>query len=79
MTIAKLPQLENMKRTAEQLYEYETKRAEEYINKLDTIFKTYMLPEDVRHELKTLIEWYGHARAIKSKAYQEMKANKKLQ
>ena len=67
-----------MKRTAEQLYEYETKRIEQYLYKLDTIFKTYMLPEDIRHELKTIIEWYGHARAIKSKAYQEMKANKKL-
>jgi hypothetical protein len=76
--MAKSPQLENMKRTAEQLYEYETKRIEQYLYKLDAIFKTYMLPEDVRHELKTLIEWYGHARAIKSKAYQEMKANKKL-
>ena len=66
-----------MKRTAEELYEYETKRIEKYLHNLDTIFKTYMLPDDVRHELKTLIEWYGHARAIKSKAYQEMKANKK--
>jgi hypothetical protein len=68
-----------MKRTAEELYEYETNRIEKYLYKLDTIFKTYMLPDDVRYELKTLIEWYGHARAIKSKAYQEMKANKKLQ
>ena len=68
-----------MKRTAEQLYEYETKRAEEYMNKIDTIFKTYMLPEDVRHELKIFIKCYGHARVIKSKAYQEVKANKKLQ
>ena len=32
-----------MKRTAQQLYEYETKRIEQYLYKLDTIFKTYML------------------------------------
>ena len=41
--MSKLPQLENMKRTAEQLYEYETKRIEQYLYKFDTIFKTYML------------------------------------
>ena len=63
-----------MKRTPEQLYEYETKRIEEYKKQFYSVIYKHNLED---HKLiMNLFEWYGNARAIKSKAYQEMKANK---
>lgn len=68
-----------MKRTAEQLYEYETKRIDKYTNDFYNTLDTLNIEQQDYDKLCKLFMWYGHARAIKSKAYQDMKANKKLQ
>lgn len=66
-----------MKRTTEELYEYETKRQKEYEAEFMDLIQTLNINELKKFKLQSLFEWYGNARAIKSKAYQEMKANKK--
>lgn len=63
-------------RTPEQLYKYEDKRQKEYYAEFLGLVQELDIPEIKRTKLVTLFEWYGHARAIKSKAYQEMKKTK---
>lgn len=58
-------------RTPQEIYDYETKRSEEYLNKLNNLIEGHKNEDMIRH----LFEWYGKARAIKSKAYQDMKPN----
>lgn len=56
-------------RTPQEIYDYETKRSEEYLKKLNDLIDGHKNEDMIRH----LFEWYGKARAIKSKAYQDMK------
>lgn len=62
-------------RTPQEIYDYETKRSEEYLNKLNNLIEGHKNEDMIRH----LFEWYGKARAIKSKAYQDMKVNKEVE
>lgn len=62
------------KRTPQEIYDYETKRSEEYLNKLNDLIDGHKNEDMIRH----LFEWYGKARAIKSKAYQDMKVNNEV-
>ena len=62
-----------MRRTPEQLYEYESKRIETYKREFQEALEELDIDLDTYDRLKQLFEWYGHARSIKSKAYQEMK------
>jgi hypothetical protein len=57
-------------RTPEELYEYETKRCKEYTTKIEELIKDHPNKSQILH----LVEWYGKAKAIKSKAYQEIKS-----
>ena len=63
------------KRTPQEIYDYETKRSEEYLNKLNELIDGHKNEDMIRH----LFEWHGKARAIKSKAYQDMKVNKEVE
>lgn len=63
------------KRTPQEIYDYETKRSEEYLNKLNDLIDGHKNEDMIRH----LFEWYGKARAIKSKAYQDMKVNNEVE
>ena len=62
-------------RTPQEIYDYETKRSEEYLNKLNDLIDGHKNEDMIRH----LFEWYGKARAIKSKAYQDMKVNNEVE
>lgn len=62
-------------RTPQEIYDYETKRSEEYLNKLNELIDGHKNEDMIRH----LFEWYGKARAIKSKAYQDMKVNNEVE
>lgn len=62
-----------MKRTPQELYDYESKRAKEYEVEFIAALQELELSEIKKYKLQTLFEWYGNARAIKSKAYQELK------
>jgi hypothetical protein len=61
-----------MKRTPQQIYDYESMRIQEYNQKLEIILNM-INNDDLKDEIKKLFKWYGNARAIKSKAYQEIK------
>lgn len=58
-------------------YEYETKRIKKYINDFYDLVNTLDTDPETENNLLQLFTWYGNARAIKSKAYQEMKQLKK--
>ena len=60
-------------RTPRELYDYESKRIDNYLEQIDEIINNDVKSDDASRKLKHLIKWYGNARAIKSKAYQEMK------
>jgi hypothetical protein len=62
-----------MKRTPRELYDYEINRIDKYLVEMDEIINNAVKSDDASNRLKHLIEWYGNARAIKSKAYQDMK------
>ena len=62
-----------MKRTAKELYNYEVKRINNYLEEIDEIINNSVKSDDASDRLKHFIQWYGNARAIKSKSYQEMK------
>lgn len=62
-----------MKRTPRELYDYETKRIDKYLAEMSDIINNNIKNDVDADRLNHLIEWYGNARAIKSKAYQEMK------
>ena len=63
-------------KTPKQLYDYESKRAKEYELELHQTLNDLDIPVIKKFRLITLFEWYGNARAIKSKAYQELKNDK---
>jgi len=62
-----------MKRTPQEIYDYESKRIDEYEDKLMALLEELKLKPEVHDRIISLWNWYGHARAIKSKAYQDMK------
>jgi hypothetical protein len=62
-----------MKRTPQEIYDYESKRIDEYEAKLMALLEELKLNPDVQDRIISLWNWNGHARAIKSKAYQDMK------
>jgi len=62
-----------MKRTPKEIYEYESRRIDEYEDKLKSLLDDLKLNPNVEETIWGLWNWYGHARAIKSKAYQDMK------
>lgn len=66
-----------MKRTPTQLYEYESKRIERYKREFQGTLEELDIDVLTYDKLKQLFEWHGHARAIMSKAYQDMKNEKK--
>ena len=59
-------------RTPKEIYDYESKRIDEYNDKLVVLLHQINNPL-IEAQLQSLFKWYGNARAIKSKAYQEMK------
>lgn len=65
-----------MKRTSQELYDYESKRIQKYLEEIDKIIDYGIDSDKTANRLKHLIKWYGNARAIKSKAYQELKKQK---
>lgn len=63
-----------MKRTPKEIYDYESVRIDKYKEEFYEIIETLDNVDLLTTEkLVSLFEWYGHARAIKSKAYQELK------
>lgn len=63
-----------MKRTSKEIYEYESVRIDKYKEEFYDIIETLDNVDLLTTEkLVSLFEWYGNARAIKSKAYQELK------
>lgn len=64
------------KKTSKQVYEYENNRIKKYNERFEEILEELDAEDAVKDELLKLYKWNGHARAIKSKAYQEMKASK---
>lgn len=65
-----------MKRSPAELYEYESKRQKEYEVEFAELIQDLEISSIKKFRLQSLFEWYGNARAIKSKAYQELKLNK---
>jgi hypothetical protein len=63
--------------TSFEIYEYETKRIKKYIAEYYDLVDTINVETKTKDKLHKLFVWYGNARAIKSKAYQEMKQLKK--
>mgnify|MGYP005989240827 CR=1 FL=1 len=63
-------------KTPTDLYNYETKRIERYKKEFNDILASIDIDKATYDKLTKLFDWYGHARAIKSKAYQEMKNEK---
>lgn len=62
-----------MSNTASERYEYQKNRGNGYEEKFeDKIFGLNISTEE-KYELLELFAWYGNSRAMKSKAYQEMK------
>lgn len=59
----------NTREEAQRIYEYESGRIKSYEDRFMELIKG----SDNEHELLNLFMWYGNARAIKSKAYQEKK------
>lgn len=63
-----------MKRTPKEIYDYESVRIDKYKEEFYEIIETLDNVDLLTTEkLVSLFEWYGNARAIKSKAYQELK------
>ena len=60
-----------------EIYEYETKRIKKYIDEFYDEINKLNVDTQTENKLLKLFVWYGNARAIKSKAYQEMKQLKK--
>lgn len=58
-------------------YEYESKRIGKYILEFYDLVDELKTDTETENKLLQLFTWYGNARAIKSKAYQEMKKLKK--
>lgn len=64
-----------MKRTPQEIYEYESKRIDGYEEKFMALLDELKLNPETQDKIISLWNWNGHARAIKSKAYQDMKKN----
>jgi len=62
-----------MKRTPRQLYDYEKARISGYEDRFEQILIGLAISDELREEMMRLFVWNGNARAIMSKAYQEMK------
>lgn len=66
-----------MKKNPLNVYLYEEKRINEYKNQFAELVDKLDTSLHNKLTLHKLFDWYGHARAIKSKAYQELKKIKK--
>jgi len=62
-----------MKRTPRQLYDYEKSRISGYEDRFEQILIGLAISDELREEMMRLFVWNGNARAIMSKAYQELK------
>lgn len=62
-----------MKRTPKQLYDYEKTRISGYEDRFEQILIGLAISDELREEMMRLFVWNGNARAIMSKAYQDMK------
>ena len=60
-------------KTPQEIYNYESKRIDKYTEEFETILNRISVDEDVKDNMRKLFVWNGHARAIKSKAYQDLK------
>ena len=60
-------------KTPQEIYNYESKRIDKYTEEFETILNSLSVHEDVKENMRKLFVWNGHARAIKYKAYQELK------
>ena len=60
-------------KTPQQIYDYESKRIDKYTEDFHDIVNLLDVSDDVKEDLKSLYLWNGNARAIKSKAYQDLK------
>ena len=60
-------------KTPQEIYDYERSRITGYEDRFEAIITGLAIPDETRSELMKLFTWNGNARAIKSKAYQEMK------
>lgn len=58
---------------SEKIYQYETVKIKKYRAKLSALLDQLSPTNEQKEEIVKLFEWNGNARAIKSKAYQEMK------
>jgi len=59
-----------------QKYQYESIRIKKYILEFYELVEKLDIDAKTEDKLIQLFTWYGNARAIKSKAYQEMKTAK---
>lgn len=64
-------------KTPQEIYDYESKRIDRYTEEFETVLNNIDTHEDVKENLRKLFVWNGHARAIKSKAYQDLKKNER--
>ena len=64
------------KRNPEELYLYESMRIDKYTQEFQDTLDNSDLNQFTKDRLLQLFLWNGNARAIKSKAYQELKKQK---
>lgn len=60
-------------KTPQEIYDYESRRIDKYTEDFNDLVNMLDVSDDVKDDLKNLYIWNGNARAIKSKAYQDMK------
>lgn len=63
------------KRTPQEMYDYESKRIDKYTEEFQEIIEELDITQVIKDKLFNLFLWNGNARAIKSKAYQELKSH----
>ena len=68
--------LKMSKRNPEELYLYESMRIDKYTQEFQDVLDNSDLNQFTKDRLLQLFLWNGNARAIKSKAYQELKKQK---
>jgi phosphopantetheine adenylyltransferase len=66
-------EIPNSPEKAKKIYNYEAKRIAKYKVRLESLLNRLDLSKEDREEIERLFTWNGAARAIMSKAYQEMK------
>lgn len=66
-------ELDQQLKDAQKIYDYESKRIEGYKKDFEEAINNLDIIAPMKRKLKETFEWYGNARAIKSKAYQTIK------